>query len=152
MHFPHFMRRVNRVFTNPVMGTFAGFIPPLAIVHHVGRKSGRRYRSPVIAFRSTKGFVIPMTYGRDVDWARNLIKGHGGQVEQMGRRYTLRNPRIVDGKVAYPHLPAIVRDALRMADFPGYVLLDLDAAHPQHGSAGSAKASARHARPSNPPT
>lgn len=135
MHLPHFMRRVNRVFTNPVLGTVAWLVPPLAIVHHVGRKSGRRYRSPVVAFRTAKGFVIPMTYGRDVDWARNLVKARGGEVEQMGRRFSLHNPRIVDGKVAYPHLPAIVRPALQMADFPGYVLLDLDAGDGQRRSA-----------------
>lgn len=127
MHFPRFMRQVNRVFTNPLMGTFAWLVPPLAIVHHVGRKSGRRYRSPVIAFHTAKGFVIPMTYGRDVDWARNLVKAHGGEIEQMGRRFRLRHPRIVDGKTAYPHLPTLVRPALRAADFPGYVLLDHEA-------------------------
>ncbi len=125
MHFPHFMRRVNRVFTNPIMGTFAWLVPPLAVVHHVGRKSRREYHSPVVAFPTTKGFVIPMTYGRDVDWARNLVAAKGGAVQQLGRRHAVRNPRIVDGKAAYPHLPPVVRDALRLADFPGYVLLDL---------------------------
>jgi hypothetical protein len=39
------MRRVNRVFTNPLMGIFAWIVPPLAVVHHVGRKSGRPYRT-----------------------------------------------------------------------------------------------------------
>jgi deazaflavin-dependent oxidoreductase (nitroreductase family) len=125
MQLPRFMRRVNRVFTNPLMGTFAWLVPPLAVVHHVGRKSGRAYRSPVVAFRSADGFVIPMTYGRDVDWARNIVKAHGCEVDQMGRRVRLHNPRIVGFKAAEPHLPAIVRPALRAADFPGYVLLDL---------------------------
>ena len=126
MRFPRFMRSVNRVFTNPLMRTFAWVVPPLAVVHHVGRKSGRSYRTPVVAFRTPKGFVIPMTYGRDVDWARNLVKARRGEIEQMGRRFTLRNPRIVGSKVAYPELPAAVRGALRLADFPGYVLLDFD--------------------------
>ncbi len=126
MHFPRFMRRVNRSFTNPVMGTFAWLVPPLAVVHHVGRKSGRAYRSPVAAFRSADGFVIPMTYGRDVDWARNIVKAHGCEIEQMGRRLTLHNPRIVTFKIAAPHLPALVRPLLGAADFPGYVLLDLE--------------------------
>ncbi len=125
MHFPHFMRRVNRVFTNPLMGTFAWLVPPLAVVHHVGRKSGRRYRSPVVAFRSASGFVIPMTYGRDVDWARNLVHARGCEVQQMGQRFELRNPRIVGFAAAEKHLPALMRPALRVADFPGYVLLDL---------------------------
>ena len=126
MHLPRFMRRVNRVFTNPLMGTFAWLVPPLAVVHHVGRKSGRAYRSPVVAFRSAAGFVIPMTYGRDVDWARNIVKAHGCEVEQMGRRLRLHNPRIVGFKAAESHLPAIVRPLLRVANFPGYVLLDLE--------------------------
>ena len=134
MHLPYFMRQVNRVFTNPLLGTVAWLVPPLAIVHHIGRKSGRRYRTPVAALRTAKGFVIPMTYGRDVDWARNLVKAGGGTLEQMGRRFSLRNPRIVDGRVAYPHLPAVVRPALRLADFPGYVLLDLDAGGKEHRS------------------
>ena len=126
MHLPHFMRRVNRVFTNPLMGTFAWLVPPLAVVHHVGRKSRRSYRTPVAAFRSAAGFVIPMTYGRDVDWARNIVSAGSCQIVQMGQRFSLRNPRIVGFKAAEPHLPAIARPALRAADFPGYVLLDLE--------------------------
>jgi len=34
--------------------------PPLAVVQHVGRTSGRRYRTPILAFPSPKGIVIPM--------------------------------------------------------------------------------------------
>jgi deazaflavin-dependent oxidoreductase (nitroreductase family) len=131
MHVPHFMRRVNRVFTNPLMGTFAWLVPPLAVVRHVGRKSKRPYRTPVVAFRSAAGFVIPMTYGRDVDWARNIVSAGGCEVVQMGQRLALHNPRIVGFKAAAPHLPAIVRPALRAADFPGYVLLDLQTEKPR---------------------
>src|SRR5262245_66387972 len=95
MHFPRFMRQVNRVVTNPVLGSVAWLVPPLAIVHHVGRKTGRRYRTPVVAIPSHDGFVIPMTYGRDVDWARNIVHAGGCEVEQLGRRTRLRKPRIV---------------------------------------------------------
>jgi deazaflavin-dependent oxidoreductase (nitroreductase family) len=124
MNLPRFMRRVNRVVTNPLMRTFAWLVPPLAVVHHVGRKSGRPYRTPVVAFPSAVGFVIPMTYGRDVDWARNLVHAHGGEIEQSGRRVALRNPRIVAFGAAETHLPAAVRSLFRAADLPGYVLLD----------------------------
>ncbi|HSQ02540.1 MAG TPA: nitroreductase family deazaflavin-dependent oxidoreductase [Burkholderiales bacterium] len=125
MHIPRFMRQVNRVITNPLMGIVAGVLPPLAMVHHIGRKSGRAYRTPVVAFRSTAGFVIPMTYGRDVDWARNIVSAHGCKLEQMGRHFTLHNPRVVGFKTAESHLPGFVRGPLRTANFPGYVLLDL---------------------------
>jgi len=124
-HFPRIMRRLNRVFTNPLMGTFAWLVPPLAVIDHVGRKSGRHYRSPVVAFRTPKGFVVPLTYGRDVDWARNLTAARGGELHHVGRRFRVHNPRIVDGDAASAHLPAVVRPALRAANLPGYVLLDL---------------------------
>jgi deazaflavin-dependent oxidoreductase (nitroreductase family) len=124
VHLPRFLRHVNRVFTNPLIGTFAWLVPPLAVVHHVGRRSGRRYRTPVVAFRSAAGVVIPMTYGRDVDWARNLVAAHGCELEQMGRRFALRNPRVVGFEAAAARLPAAARPLLRAADFPGYVLLD----------------------------
>ncbi|MCX8071164.1 MAG: nitroreductase family deazaflavin-dependent oxidoreductase [Candidatus Binatia bacterium] len=124
MHFPYFMRRVNRVFTNPLMRSIAWVVPPLAIVHHVGRKSGRPYRTPVVAFRTEKGFVIPLTYGRDVDWAQNLIKARRGLVEQLGRKHELVNPRIVGRDEAYRLLPPVVRSVLYAADLPGFVVLE----------------------------
>jgi deazaflavin-dependent oxidoreductase (nitroreductase family) len=126
MHIPRFMRRVNRVFTNPILGTVAWLVPPLAVVHHRGRKSGHLYRTPIVAFPSPTGFVIPMTYGRDVDWARNITRAGGCEIERLGRRSRVRNPRIVDFAGAAPHLPALARTFLRAADFPGYVLLESD--------------------------
>jgi hypothetical protein len=59
-----------------------------------------------------------MTYGRDVDWARNIVKAHGCQMEQMGRRFTTSNPRVVDFDAAEPELPGAVREAFRIADLP----------------------------------
>jgi deazaflavin-dependent oxidoreductase (nitroreductase family) len=124
MHLPRFLRRVNRVFTNPLLGTVAWLVPPLAIVHHVGRRTGRPYRSPVVAIRSDRGYVIPLTYGRDVDWARNIVRAGGCELEQLGRRHRLRRPRIVALRAAEPHLPAMVRPFFRAANFPGFVLLE----------------------------
>ena len=125
MHIPGFMRHVNRVLTNPVMNTFAWLVPPLAVIHHVGRKSGCSYRTPVLAFRSARGFVVPMTYGRDVDWGRNLLAAGGGEVEQVGRRTRTKNPRVVAFPVVEADIPLVMRPVLRAADFPGYLQLDV---------------------------
>jgi len=124
MHIPRFMRNVNRVLTNPILGTVAWLVPPLAVVHHVGRKTGRAYRTPVVAFRSDAGVAIPMTYGRDVDWARNIVRANECELERMGRAVALRDPRIVGFDRAKRRLPAALRPFFRAADFPGYVLLD----------------------------
>ena len=125
MHFPRLLRRVNRAFTNPLFGTFAWLVPPLAVVHHVGRRSGHRYRTPVVAFRSSAGFVIPMTYGRDVDWARNLVGAKGAEIERGGRRIAVRNARIVGFDEAAARLPAAARPVFQAADLPGYVVADV---------------------------
>ena len=124
MHIPFVMRRVNRIFTNRLFGLVAWLVPPLAVIHHVGRRSGRPYTTPVVAFPTARGFVVPMTYGRDVDWGRNLLASGTGQIERLGHRIAVRNPRIVPGDVAAPSLPPVVRTLLLAADLPGYVLLD----------------------------
>ena len=112
------------MFTNPVLGTFAWLVPPFAVIHHLGRRSGRPYRTPVVAFHAGGGFVVPMTYGRDVDWARNIVRAKGCDLERMGQRTTVRNPRVVGFDVAESRLPVFTRPIFRAADLPGYVLLD----------------------------
>jgi deazaflavin-dependent oxidoreductase (nitroreductase family) len=124
MHFPRVVRRINRVVTNPIMGMFAGVVPPLAILHHVGRKSGRAYRTPVVAFPTKTGFIVPMTYGRDVDWAQNISAAGRAEIERAGQRVPVRGPRVLGSGAAAPHLPVLVRAALRAANLPGYMLLE----------------------------
>jgi deazaflavin-dependent oxidoreductase (nitroreductase family) len=124
MHVPRFMRHVNRMVTNPLLGTIAWVLPPLALLHHRGRRSGRPYRTPVVAFRTAGGFVIPMTYGRDVDWARNMVRAGGGEIERLGRRTRIRRPRIVGIAQAEMELPAGTRSFFRLVDFPGYLLVE----------------------------
>lgn len=147
MHLPCLLRRVNRVFTNPLMGTFAWLVPPLAVVRHVGRKSGRAYRTPVLAFRCRRGYVIPLTYGRDVDWARNLVAGGGGELEQMGRRVRLCRARIVGSDTARPLLPPVVRTLLHAANLPGFVVLDFDV--PSKPGTPAARAAKRRRKPAS---
>jgi deazaflavin-dependent oxidoreductase (nitroreductase family) len=118
------MRRVNRAFTNPLMRGIAGAVPPLAIAHHVGRKSGRPYRTPVLAFPSEEGYVTPLPYGTDTDWCLNLLAAGEFTLETTGRKVRLTNPRIVDADAALPLLPALLRPGLRLAALPGYLLVD----------------------------
>jgi deazaflavin-dependent oxidoreductase (nitroreductase family) len=118
------MRRVNRAVTNPVVSIFAGLLPPLAIVHHSGRTSGRAYRTPVVAFPTAKGFVTPLPYGIDTDWCRNVLDAGRCALESRGRRVDIRNPHVADADEALPLLPALLRPALRAANLPGYLLLE----------------------------
>ena len=124
MQMPRAMRRINRAFTNPLMRPLAGRVPPLALVHHVGRKSGRRYQTPVVAFPSAGGFVTPLPYGTDTDWCLNWVEAGEGLVETRGERTPVANPRIVSADEALPLLPAILRPGLRLLGLPGFLVVE----------------------------
>ena len=124
MQAPRFMRRVNREFTNRLVAPVAAFVPPLAVVHHVGRKTGRRHRTPVLAFPVEGGTLTPLPYGTDTDWLLNLLAAGGGEFESAGRRAAVKNPRVVDAEEAMDLVPALLRPLLRLVSLPGFLLLD----------------------------
>jgi hypothetical protein len=53
MELPHRLARFNRRVTNPVHRLWAGWAPTYAIIEHVGRRSGKPYRTPVNALTTS---------------------------------------------------------------------------------------------------
>lgn len=88
------MARVNRAVTNPVMRLWAGRIPPMAIIEHSGRRTGRTYRTPVMAFRRDDSVTIFLPYGIDRDWVRNVREGSRAAMVRSGRRVPLGQPEL----------------------------------------------------------
>jgi len=89
------LARFNKRVTNRIQGLYAWLVPPWAVILHRGRRSGRRYRTPLFAFRRNRTLVIALLYGEESDWLRNLRAG-GGQVIRGGRTYTVRPPEVID--------------------------------------------------------
>ncbi len=100
------VRYFNREFLNPLTLSFAGRqYSPYAIVQHTGRKSGRTYTTPVVARRYAEHFVIPLPYGDDVDWCRNVMASGKAKVAWDGNTYVVEDPQIVgpdEGRKAFP--------------------------------------------------
>jgi deazaflavin-dependent oxidoreductase (nitroreductase family) len=94
MPIPRFIAGFNKHVTNKIILIFAGWLPPFAVISHVGRRSGRVYRTPVLAFKSGEGYVVALTYGRDVDWVRNLLSAGSGEVERGGLRVPVSSFRV----------------------------------------------------------
>lgn len=114
MPFLDHLARLNRRLTNPVARTFAGRVPPFALVIHYGRKSGREYRTPVWVFPSGEGFTIALTYGSARDWVRNVMAAGGFSLCWRGQSVALIKPRIVGEPEGMAAIPGILRPVLRM--------------------------------------
>ena len=105
MPIPSVIAVFNKYVTNRFILLFAGRLPPLAVVNHRGRNSGRRYRTPIMAFPTETGFVFALTYGRNVDWVKNLMASDGGSLETNGDEVPLHGIRFVkyaDVKEIFP--------------------------------------------------
>ena len=95
---PRGLARFNRLVTNPVQGLYAWALPPWAVIVHRGRRSGRLYRTPVVARKRGQTFAVAVLYGERSDWVSNLLATGGGQVVRAGRTYELIRPRLVAGR------------------------------------------------------
>jgi deazaflavin-dependent oxidoreductase (nitroreductase family) len=120
MPLPERLARFNRIVTNRIARRVAGRAPGFAIVEHVGRRSGRTYRTPVNIFRNGQDrYVIALTYGRDSQWVRNVLAAGGAEVVTRGRRLRLVEPVVVRDEQR-TMMPAGVRSVLgviRVDDF-----------------------------------
>ena len=109
------LAQLNRLAFNPVVRTFAGRrLSPVAVVVHRGRRSGRRYRTPALAFRADGGYVVALFYGADRDWVRNVLAAGSCTLERGGRRVELTAPRMLDLSEGMTLVPALMRPALRL--------------------------------------
>lgn len=123
MPIPRFIARSNRYTLNPVIRRFAGRVPPLAVLVHTGRGSGREYRTPLLVFRSGDAFVIALTYGRGTDWERNVL--HAGECELIwrNRRIHLVRPEHISRDEAATSVPMPVRGILKVIGVTDYLRL-----------------------------
>jgi len=71
--YPEF-KIINKHVTNKVMIHISGKeFGHFAILSHVGRKRGRLQQIPIIAEPVGGGFVIALTYRKEVDWYKNVV-------------------------------------------------------------------------------
>jgi deazaflavin-dependent oxidoreductase (nitroreductase family) len=113
------MARFNRAVLNPVAVHVAGFVPGMGIVVHVGRRSHRVYRTPVLVFRTKDGYRVALTYGRDAEWVKNALAHGAVRLVANRQQHELYEPEIVTDP-HHQHVPAPERlflRLLRVSDF-----------------------------------
>ena len=99
------IRTFNKHVLNPLLGRIARSAHgPFAIIRHVGRKSGKTYETPVIVFPFAGGFVLALTYGKEVDWYRNVIAAGRCVVIYHQREYAIDRIEPITLEAAQPLL------------------------------------------------
>jgi deazaflavin-dependent oxidoreductase (nitroreductase family) len=112
----------HRSVTNRITIRFADQLPGFGILRHVGRKSGKVYRTPVNVFRTPDGFLIALTYGRESEWVKNVMAAGGCQLEIRGMQSQLSDPTIVHDPTR-ERFPLPVRIVLRLINANDFMQL-----------------------------
>jgi deazaflavin-dependent oxidoreductase (nitroreductase family) len=80
----------------------------LSVLHHVGRRSGRTYATPLGAYPFGDGFVLAVAYD-EVDWCRNVLAAGKCTLTWMGKEYALETPELIPAADALEAYPLLVR-------------------------------------------
>lgn len=94
MPIPRAVGQWNKVGLNRLTRHIAPWLPGFGVVVHRGRRSGRRYRTPVNVFPAADGYLIALTYGPGTDWVKNVMAAGGCELETRGRTVRLVSPRL----------------------------------------------------------
>ncbi|WP_349270932.1 nitroreductase family deazaflavin-dependent oxidoreductase [Mycolicibacterium parafortuitum] len=95
MRMPRRIAEFNKRVTNPAARAITPWLPNLGTLEHVGRKSGKRYRTPLLVFDTQNGYAFLIGYGPQTNWVKNVLAGGPTVLHKRGRAVTLVNPRVV---------------------------------------------------------
>ncbi len=135
MPLPHAIARFNKRVTNRYIEPIARRSGGFAVVHHIGRRSGETYATPVNLFdlEPARGespvpggdVIVTLTYGLVADWAQNVLVGGGTVERSAGGSHVITSASVVDRTVAWPALPLPVRLAVRALRVDQFMRLSL---------------------------
>jgi deazaflavin-dependent oxidoreductase (nitroreductase family) len=96
----------------------------MGVVVHVGRKTHRRYHTPVLVFRRGDRLIIALTYGRESQWVHNVLANDGCELETEHRRLQLFHPQLFHDEQQRA-VPGFVRFMLRLLDVSDFLELTI---------------------------
>ena len=78
------------------------------ILRHVGRSSGRAYRTPIGTFRVGDTYYVIVVYGPKTDWLQNVLATGSAVLEVDGKEVPVTNLRLVSIDDAFRGAPESV--------------------------------------------
>lgn len=91
MPMPLWWGQINKRIVNPralVSGKWE-------VINHVGRSSGKTYRTPLDSWEVDEARVFVLVYGSRCDWVRNILASGRATLETGGWIEELGSPRII---------------------------------------------------------
>lgn len=118
------IRRLNRALWNRQAMKKAGSPGAYAsVIHHVGRVSGRPYRTPVGVVGTGEGFAIALPYGTGPDWLKNVMAAGWAVIDTEGSTFAVGEPEVVPASRVDRFFPAKERRAHRLYGVDQFLLL-----------------------------
>ena len=79
------------------------------VITHVGRTSGRTFRTPLDAHPVDGGYLFILVYGSRSDWVQNVLAAGHARLTVDGEDVELTAPRIVGADEAWAAMPDTVK-------------------------------------------
>jgi deazaflavin-dependent oxidoreductase (nitroreductase family) len=98
------------------------------VLIHVGRSSGKVYKTPLDAHEVHDGYVFILVYGSRSDWVQNILAAGSATLSINGSERQLTNPRLVSKDEAWTQVDPATKEPpglLRISEF-----LQMDEASP----------------------
>jgi hypothetical protein len=122
------VRPLTRIL-NPLIVRVAGrrHFRMAAQIRHIGRRSGRPYVTPASARLHGELIMIPLTFGNQSDWSRNVAVAGGCSIRLDGRDYQASQPEFLDrdqaGELIGPMFSPLERASFRLLGIRQFLLL-----------------------------
>lgn len=123
------LARANRRVANHVTRPIAVRAPYMAVVVHTGRRSGRRYRTPVMILAAPEGYTVALVYGMESDWVKNVLAAGACDLEIRGRLERVSVSGVVHDETR-SRAPWPIRQGLRVLDVADFMILVRQPARP----------------------
>ena len=121
MPLPRWLAGINKRVFNP--REIRRGVRPVLI--HVGRSSGKTYRTPLDAHPIPDGYLFIPNYGPRSDWVRNVLVAGSARLSVGGEEIELESPRIVRKSDIWPMLPTTTKTPPGISDESELLRMDV---------------------------
>jgi deazaflavin-dependent oxidoreductase (nitroreductase family) len=95
------------------------------VITHVGRSSGRTYRTPLDAYEVDGRYLFILVYGSRSDWVRNILASGSAKLEAGEEEIGLTSPRVISEAAAHDLLDGIAKLPPGFLNVKEFLVMDI---------------------------